>query len=85
MMKEFERRLDEDGRTSQHPTTLKRDDRNLGYFEEAKQMVLKFDQSEAQLKQPPEARQVAPERARPSEEDRAQEERRLIAENLLQR
>jgi hypothetical protein len=53
MMKEFERRLDEDGRTSQHPTTLKRDDRNLGYFEEAKHMVLKFDQSEAQLNQPP--------------------------------
>jgi hypothetical protein len=62
-----------DWRTSQHPTTLKHDDRNLGYFEEAKQMVLKFDQSEAQLNQPPEARQVAPERARPSEEDRAQE------------
>jgi hypothetical protein len=48
-------------------------------------MVLKFDQSEAQLKQPPEARQVAPERARPSEEDRAQERRRSIAENLVQR
>jgi hypothetical protein len=48
----------------QHPTTPKHDDRNLGYFEEAKTMVLKFDQSEAQLNQPPEARQVAPERAR---------------------
>ena len=48
-------------------------------------MVLKFDHSEAQQNQPPEARQVAPERARPSEEDRAQEERRSIAENLLQR
>ena len=48
-------------------------------------MVLKFDHSEAQLNQPPEARQVAPERARPSEEDRAQERRRSIAEDLLQR
>jgi hypothetical protein len=67
MMKEFERRLDEDGRTSQHPTTLKHDDRNLEYFDEAKQMVLRFDQSEAQLYQPPEARQATPERARPSE------------------
>jgi hypothetical protein len=53
MMKEFERRLDEDGRTSQHPTTLKHDDRNLEYFDEAKQMVLRFDQSEAQLNHPP--------------------------------
>jgi hypothetical protein len=36
MMNEFARRLDEDGRTSQHPTTLKHDNRNLGYFKEAK-------------------------------------------------
>jgi hypothetical protein len=48
-MREFERRLDEDGRTSQYPATLSPDDRNVGYFEEAKQMVLRFDQSEAQL------------------------------------
>ena len=41
MMKEFARRLDEDGRTSQYPTTLKHDDRNRGYFDEAEQMVLK--------------------------------------------
>ena len=85
MMKEFERRLDEDGRTSQYPTTLKTDDRNRGYFDEAKQMVLRFDQSETQLSQPPEARQEAPGRARLSEEDQAQEQRRSIAENLLQR
>jgi hypothetical protein len=32
--REFERRLDEDGRTSQYPTTLSPDDRNVGYFEE---------------------------------------------------
>ena len=38
-----------------------------------------------QLNQPPEARQAAPERARPFEEDQAQEQRRSIAENLLQR
>ena len=31
-------------------------------------MVLKFDQGEAQLSQPPEARQAAPGRTRPSEE-----------------
>jgi hypothetical protein len=46
--------------------------------------VLKFDQGEAQLSQPPEARQAAPGRARPSEEDQAQEQRRSIAENLLE-
>jgi hypothetical protein len=85
MMKEFARGLGEDGKTSQCPTTLKPDDRTRGYFDEAKQMVLRFDQSEAQLNQPPEARQAAPGRARPSEEDRAQEQRRSIAENLLQR
>jgi hypothetical protein len=85
MMREFERRLDEDGRTSQYPTTLSPDDRNVGYFEEAKQMALRFDQSEAQLNRPPESRRVEPEEARPSEEDQAQEERRSIAENLLQR
>jgi hypothetical protein len=84
-MREFERRLDEDGRTSQDPTTLSPDDRNVGYFEEAKQMVLRFDQSEAQLDKPPEARRVEPEEARPSEEDQAQEVCRSIAENLLQR
>ena len=82
MMKEFARRLDEDGRTSKYPTTVKTDDRNRGYFDEAKQMVLKFDQGEAQLSQPPEARQAAPGQTRPSEEDQAQEQRRSIAENL---
>jgi hypothetical protein len=40
MMKEFARRLGEDGKTSQYPTTLKPDDRNRGYFDEAEQMVL---------------------------------------------
>jgi hypothetical protein len=45
-------------------------------------MVLRFDQSEAQLSQPPEARQEAPGRTRLSEEDQAQEQRRSIAENL---
>jgi hypothetical protein len=84
-MREFERRLGEDGRTSQYPTTLSPDDRDIGYFEEAKQMVLRFDQSEAQLDRPPEARRVEPEEARPPEEDQAQEERRSIAENLLLR
>jgi hypothetical protein len=85
MMREFTRGLDDDGRTSQHPTTLKLDDRNIGYFEETKQMVLRFDQNEAQLDQPPEAREAEPAEIRPSEEDQAQEERRSIAENLLQR
>jgi hypothetical protein len=59
VMREFARRLDDDGRTSQHPTTLKPGDRNTGYFEEAKQMALRFDQNEAQLGQPLEVRAAA--------------------------
>jgi hypothetical protein len=84
-MREFERRRDEDERTSQHPTALKPDDRNTEYFQEAKLMALRFDQSEAQLDQLLGTKAAESTYDRPSEEDQAQDERRSITENLQQR
>jgi hypothetical protein len=38
-MAEFERRIDNDGRTTQYTMTIKADDRNAHLFDEAAKMV----------------------------------------------